>query len=178
MRNHGEAMVESFPESKMTNIVGFNYRLTDLEAAVAIEQFKRLDQFNETKIELANHLSDKLKDIDGLNVLNKIHDNENVLFIYPIIYEKSYFSKDRSWFVKACIAEGVPMNEGYTKPLIELPLFKNYVKLANDFSVARSLHNEKLISLKICHHHNISLDDIDDVGNAIIKVVNAVKLKK
>jgi perosamine synthetase len=178
MRNHGEAMVESFPEAQLPNLIGFNYRITELEAAVAAEQFKRLDQFNKRKIELANHLTEKLKSIDGLTTINTIYNNDNVLFIYPIIFNVEYFDTDRSWFVKACNAEGVPMTEGYTTPLIELPLFNKFINSIKDFPVAVDLQNKSLISLKICHHYNVSLKDIDNIGNAIIKVINAIKLIK
>ena len=61
MRNHAEAMIDSFKDADLKINFGFNYRITDLEAAVAVEQFKKLDKFNFKKIELSNRLSNHLK---------------------------------------------------------------------------------------------------------------------
>ncbi len=49
MRNHGEAMIEDFPDSEWEDVIGFNYRITDLEATIALEQFRKLDRFNSKK---------------------------------------------------------------------------------------------------------------------------------
>ena len=65
MRNHAEAMVEDFPEASALQLIGYNYRLTDLEAAVAIEQFKKLEGFNIKKLSLANKFSGRLMNIEG-----------------------------------------------------------------------------------------------------------------
>lgn len=169
MRNHAEAMIESFPEAEMDQMIGFNYRLTELEATVAVEQFKRLDTFNYRKIELSNSLSNSLNGLDGLKTISKISNNENVLFIYPILISEEILGISRDTFVKSCVAEGVPMVSGYTKPLIDLPLFKDFCK-DSDFNIVREVNNKKLISLKICHHNNVSNEDIKNVGMAIRKV--------
>tara|TARA_Y100000590_G_scaffold138186_1_gene158197 strand:+ start:30353 stop:31585 length:1233 start_codon:yes stop_codon:yes gene_type:complete len=176
MRNHAEAMIEDFPQAKMENLIGYNYRITDLEAAVAIEQFKKLDKFNSRKIDLANEFSIRLEKIEGLRGINKILSKENAVFIYPIIFQKEFFSVDRDYFVEACQKEGIPLVPGYTKPIVDLPLFKDYLG-KDDFENARSLHYERLISAKFCHHKNVSNQDIDMISDAIEYVVSLLKKK-
>ena len=170
IRNHGEAMSESFPEAESNQMIGYNYRLTDLEAAVAVEQFKRLDKFNDRKIKLGNMLTKGLKKIEGLDTISIISGKENVIFIYPIIFNADKIKTSRKIFVKACNAEGVPMVEGYTKPLTRLKAFEQYIENKNEFIVADTLNDSELISLKICHHYNISRDDIELIIKAIKKV--------
>ena len=172
MRNHAEAMIEDFPEAEMPSLVGFNYRLTELEASVALEQFKKLDKFNRKKIDLANRLSRNLDNTLGIRVLGKIKNSSNVVFIYPLVFEERELKTNRKNFVDACNAEGVPMVEGYTKPLPELPLFKPYSK-RREFPNAHSLHFSDLISIKFCHHHNVSIKDIDLLSDAIKYVVKS-----
>jgi len=169
MRNHAEAMIDSFPEADMQHMIGFNYRITDLEAAVAIEQFKRLDKFNRKKIDLGNKLTSILSNISGLKTIENISNFENVLFIYPLIFDKEIIGVSREEFVQACVAEGVPMVNGYTTPLVDLNIFKKYVHGEN-FTNARKMHYKKLISLKVCHHFNINKKDLVDICNAIHKV--------
>ena len=85
---------------------------------------------------------------------------------------KKRYKFKRKTFVAACKAEGVPMVEGYTKPLIELSTFKKYINNNDTFEVSNYLHKSNLICLKICHHHNVSVEDIDLVARAIKKVSN------
>lgn len=170
MRNHAEAMMESFPEAEMPNLIGYNYRITDLEAAVAVEQFKKLDKFNLNKIKLSNHLSKLLDSLIGLRGLGQLYNNDNVIFIYPILIDNKLLKISREKFVESCLAEGVPLTNGYTKPLTDLLVFKKYLKDNDDFPNTYNLHNYSLIATKICHHANVSIKDIDSIFNALKKV--------
>lgn len=174
IRNHGEAMIEDFPEADYTNLLGYNYRMTELEAAVALEQFKRLDSYNKIKIELANELTSLLSDIDGLCTPDTITHKENVLFLYPILYDSKKIGISRKKFVSAVQAEGVPLISSYTKPLIRLPLFQKYIQKGSTFPVADRLHDRELITTKICHHLDVTLDDMRNSVSAIRKVVISV----
>ena len=171
MRNHGEAMIEDFPDSEWEDLIGFNYRITDLEAAVALEQFKKLDKFNSKKVELANAFSKRLEEISGLQGLDFINPSENAVFIYPLIFNQQKFKVSRNEFVELCISEGIPMVSGYTKPLTDLPLFKPFCK-EKVYKIADHLFEESLITTKVCHHHNVDLSDIDLLSNAIEYVVS------
>ena len=64
------------------------------------------------------------------------------------------------------------MVQGYTTPLTELPIFKKYCQHRGKYKIANELHESKLISLKVCHHHNVALEDIDSISEAIKDVVN------
>jgi len=177
MRNHAEAIIEDFPEADAPKLIGYNYRLTDLEAAVAIEQFKKLEGFNSKKLELANKFSGRLMNIEGLKGLEQTKPKKNAVFIYPLIFEQEYFSVDRDYFVQACQMEGIPVVSGYTKPIVDLSLFKNF--LGDDsYQNARSLHYERLISAKFCHHHNVSEEDIDMISDGMEYVVSNLKKKE
>ncbi|QLJ52177.1 MAG: Aminotransferase, DegT/DnrJ/EryC1/StrS family [Candidatus Fermentimicrarchaeum limneticum] len=60
-------------------ILGYNYRMTDIQAAIGIEQLKKLDGFNEMRIRNANLLTMKLKDVEGI-VLPKTYKNRKHVF--------------------------------------------------------------------------------------------------
>jgi perosamine synthetase len=73
MRNHGATISEEqrhhgpkpyiLPEF---NLLGFNYRMTDLQGAVGIEQLKKLDQFISERSKWAKYYKEKLSDINWL----------------------------------------------------------------------------------------------------------------
>ena len=68
IRNHGEAVVGPAGYKNITNIAGFNYRLSELHAAIIREQLKKLDSLNSARIELVNKLSKGLEKYDFLMV--------------------------------------------------------------------------------------------------------------
>ena len=43
-------------------------RMTEIQAAIGIEQLKKLDEWNRTRIENAKFLTDNLKNLDGLTI--------------------------------------------------------------------------------------------------------------
>jgi len=43
IRNHAEAVVEAKGYNSLVNMIGFNYRMTEIEAAIGREQLKKLN---------------------------------------------------------------------------------------------------------------------------------------
>jgi perosamine synthetase len=64
---HGSAQVifESYP------VLGYNYRMTDIQAAVGREQIKRLSEIVTRRRNIARHYGDLLRDIPGLELPNE-----------------------------------------------------------------------------------------------------------
>ena len=88
IRNHAEAVLRDRKKFKLNNMIGYNFRLGEIEAALAIEQLKKLKKIVKKRVEAANYLSKKLSDIPEL-ILPKIKsDFSNVFYTYPIIFEQ------------------------------------------------------------------------------------------
>ena len=64
--------------------IGYNFRMTDAQAAVGIEQLKKLEYHNQRRIELANRLSEKLKDVKGIILPKEDPDGKHVWHLYMI----------------------------------------------------------------------------------------------
>jgi perosamine synthetase len=65
--------------------IGFNYRMTDAQAAVGIEQLKKLDKFNEKRIELAGKLTCELEGTEGITLPYVDRNGKHVFHIYMIL---------------------------------------------------------------------------------------------
>ncbi|MFX8848716.1 DegT/DnrJ/EryC1/StrS family aminotransferase, partial [Acinetobacter baumannii] len=50
IRNHGENIVEPKGVQNIWNTHGFNFRMTEMEAAIGIEQLKKLPQLIEHRV--------------------------------------------------------------------------------------------------------------------------------
>ena len=56
IRNHGETIVDDMGVDDISNIIGYNFRLGEIEAAIGIEQLKKIDKLVERRVEIANKL--------------------------------------------------------------------------------------------------------------------------
>ena len=69
IRNHGESIPDnSWDDSALANLVGMNFRMTELTAALGVAQIGKLDENNRTRTANAQMLADRLRDLPGLSV--------------------------------------------------------------------------------------------------------------
>lgn len=127
MRNHGEVLVEAFGINDISNTIGLNYRMTNMEAAVAIEQFKKLPALTEPRVRLANRLTEKLAEIDGITPPTVLDGYSHVYYFYTMKYDSNATGLSRELFSKAVKAEGFPLAAGYVKPLYLEPLYQQRI---------------------------------------------------
>lgn len=70
--------------------IGYNFRMTDAQAAVGLEQLKKLDGFNRRRREIAAIYSDRLKGIRGLRLPVTSPGNTHVFHIYCVFVEPEF----------------------------------------------------------------------------------------
>ena len=184
IRNHAEAVVKAKGTKNLTNLIGFNYRMTEIEAAIASEQLKKLEDLTVGRIEHANYLRERLGGIEGLKPAAVQSDCRHVFYILAVQFEKEQFGITREKFVEAVKAEGVPLGAGYVEPLYLQPIYQQraFGGGANDpryqgsvsyekgiCPVTETMHFEKLFSTHL-FHSGLSRADVEDVANAIEKV--------
>ncbi len=106
--------------------LGWNYRLTEFQAAILLQQLQRLDEQNARRVENARLLSAQLREIPGVQPLAVRPDTTNHTYhIYIFRFDELRFGIPRDRFVAALTSEGVPCFEGYAHPLYRNPMFLN-----------------------------------------------------
>lgn len=195
-RNHGEA-AGSKERSYVSSVLGWNYRMTEIEAAIGNEQLKKLDKFNETHIKNAKYLNSKLRKIDGISVPLERKNTKHIYHIYGLFYDGEVVGIKRNDFVDALKAEGISCSIGYPNPLyknliftekkaygkVQCPFSCNYYAGNVDYTKVRCPNAEKL-----CNDHAVWIpvirppctkDDMDDIVMAIEKIIaNKNQFKK
>ena len=63
IRNHGEAIVGPKKIKKINNIIGYNFRMGEIEAAIGNSQLKKLRKLVKIRVNIANYFSKKLKNL-------------------------------------------------------------------------------------------------------------------
>ena len=174
VRNHGEVVAGDMKREGIDDIIGYNYRMTELEAAVGIGQFRRLDELNDHRIPLAEHLSKQLDGLPGLTVPKKEAQERHVYFVYPLKFDEKKAGISRDIFIKALIAEGIPCAGGYVRPIYWEPLYQKKNHSKGICPVCERMHQKELILLSACRHPH-TLADMDDVINAVKKIFNNIQ---
>ncbi len=147
IRNHGENAVEPANVSDLTNLVGFNYRMTELSAAVGTAQLSKVDYHVNKREVLAKQLSEAIAELPGLTP-PAVRDNcRHVFYVLAMRYDEKQMGVPRNIFSKALVAEGFPNYTGYVKPLYLLPLFQKRIAVGRDgfpFSLSSVTYNKGL----------------------------------
>ncbi|MFH1445480.1 MAG: DegT/DnrJ/EryC1/StrS family aminotransferase [Nanoarchaeota archaeon] len=77
-RQHGQKRIYEY------EILGYNYRMTDMQAAIGIEQMKKIERLNSKRIENANSMSRLLSDTEGIVLPSVTNDTKHVFHQYTI----------------------------------------------------------------------------------------------
>lgn len=157
LRNHGASISEEQkhrgPKPHILpdfNIMGFNYRMTDLQGAVGVVQLKKLDKFISERNKWAKFYSKELNKIKWLHIpevpLNYNHGWQS--FVLLIDELKSPYSRNK--IMEMLLDKGISTRPG-THAVHMLNYYRNKYKLniedypnsriANDCSIAIPLHN-------------------------------------
>jgi len=189
--------IASFAEKIYEPIIGSNYRLSELHAAVAIEQLKKIDIFNQPRLRLANYLTQNLKKFNWLKGADVLKNSTHAYYVYPIKFFKEKIGFSRQTFASAMAAEGFPLNQGYLKPLYLMPAYQrreiypgtHFPFSSKEFKVnvnykpglcpvTERLFYKEFLLTAICNHQRTK-KDIDLFIKAIKKIEeNAEELKK
>lgn len=132
IRNHGENLMWDRAVDDLVNMVGFNYRMTELNAAIGIEQLKRVDQRVTLREKLAEALSDGTRNLAGWRVPSVREGCRHNHYVWTVRYDAAQVGVSRTTFSKALAAEGFPHATGYVRPLYHLPLFQNRIAFGRD----------------------------------------------
>jgi len=190
IRNHAEVVVRGKGVENIVNMVGFNYRMTEIEAAIAAEQLKKLEPLVQARIDAAEYLTEKLSAFPGITPPKVAHEARHGYYVYAMRYDAVRTGISRDKFAAAVRAEGIPMNAGYVEPLYLQPLYQRRIAIGSDgfpftypgykgrvsyergiCPVTERMHFDELMCSGVCHA-NASREDLDSVAEAFDKVLS------
>ena len=122
-RNHGEAVVADMG-SAASDVLGFNYRMGELEAAIAEVQLARLDELTAPRIAHADRLTEGLAGLEGITPPHVPEGTRHVYYLHVVRLDEEALGVPRAAFAAALRAEGVPVTEGYVAPIYRQPLYR------------------------------------------------------
>ncbi len=197
IRNHAEVVVKHKGTKNLVNMLGFNYRMTEIEAAIAGEQLKKLEQLVVSRVEAADYLTERLKVLPDVRPPVVRSNVRHGYYVYAIQYVGTKIGVSRDKFVAAINAEGIPMVEGYVEPIYLEPVYQERIAFGRDgfpftyhgykgmvsydrgiCPVAEKMYYSNLMYTDICRA-GVTQSDLDDVVDAFHKVLgNLNELRK
>lgn len=188
IRNHAEAVVGDMGITNLNNMVGYNFRLGEIECAIGIEQLKKLDKLVSSRRRTAESLTEGLKNLPGLRLPKVMPECTHSYHVYSMVLDVNKLGVSRQRICEALEAEGVVgLAGGYTNVHL-LPMYQKKIAYgSNGFPwtsdichrevsyekgicpVAEELHDSTYLAMAMCMHQ-LSDDDVILIVQAFRKV--------
>jgi len=124
IRNHAEAVVGGKGVTNLANMIGYNFRLGEIECAIGIEQLKKLKKFVASRQHSAERLTAGLEGLRGLRTPVVKPNCTHAYYMYPMVLDVDNLGISRNRIWEALIAEGVEgLAPGYAN-LHLLPMYQ------------------------------------------------------
>jgi len=155
LRNHGEV---SHPD---LNMVGYNYRLNEIEACIAYHQILDIGFNIETRRLLCHYMTRKLNEIEG--IIPPIEREYHSYYTYAMKWQRP---ESRDDFQREMINSGIYLGMGYVKPLYRLPIFNSDIYLP----VVERMY--ETIMVTDIFRYPMKYEDCDEVIEGVKKCLN------
>ncbi len=131
IRNHAENVIEH-TEVSPVNMVGFNYRMTEMSAAIGRTQLAKIEKEVSKRQKIAETLTEGTSDLLGVIPPVVRKKCRHVYYVWALRVNENELGISRENFSKALTAEGFPHSLGYVRPLYLLPAFQKRVAIGRD----------------------------------------------
>lgn len=151
--------------------LGYNYRMTDIQAALLCTQLDKLGMFAKRRKELVKRYDEAFSEMPEIIVQKEIPESDTVRHLYIIQLNTDMLKCGRREVFDALQAEGVGVNVHYI-PVYSFPYYK---KLGYEMGICPNAEKlyERIISIPL--FYSMTNDDQDKVIEAIKKVISYYK---
>ncbi|HED33017.1 MAG TPA: UDP-4-amino-4,6-dideoxy-N-acetyl-beta-L-altrosamine transaminase [Gammaproteobacteria bacterium] len=146
--------------------LGFNYRMTELQAALGVSQMKRLDAFLAKRHTLQQRYDESLAELP-ITVPYQIPDCYSALHLYPVQLELEKVTESHKDIFQALRKNGLGVNLHYI-PVHMQPYYKKMGFKAGDFPRAEKYYS-RAISIPL--YPSMSFEQQDQVVSILKKVL-------
>ncbi len=151
--------------------LGYNYRMTDMQAALISSQLDKLDMFKRRRKEIVDRYNAAFSDIPELVIQKEIPESDTARHLYIAQFNLEMLNGSRREIFDALSAENVCCNVHYI-PVYYFPYYKSLGYKKGICPNAEKLY-ERIISLPL--YYSMTDEDVESVIAAVKKVINYYK---
>lgn len=162
MRTHGQT------GKYYHTMIGLNYRMTDVEAAIGREQLKRLDEMLAIRTRNYHYYNEHLSNIPGLKPQKTLSNTQHAVHQYCMRVDSDVTGISRDELIKSLQGKGIDSGVHYPRGLHQQPIFIEYYG-QQKLPVTEKLC-EQIIAIPV--HHGLTQEDVEYTTDAITKSLN------
>ena len=151
--------------------LGYNYRMTDIQAGLLISQLDKLPMFSDRRKEIVAKYNEAFLQIPEIQVQEEIPESDTTRHLYILRIKPEMLTINRREFFDALAAENIMCNVHY----IPTYYFPHYQRLGYEKGIcpkAEKLYDE-MMSLPL--YYGMTDKDVEDVIAAVKKIVEYYK---
>lgn len=152
-------------------VLGYNYRISDLQAALGVSQLSRLAEFARTRQEIVAFYNEAFSAVPHVSFQFDRTPSETVRHLYCLRFDVDALHTTRRFVYDALRAEGIGVNVHYL-PVYRLPYYQD-LGYDKDCCPEANAYYREAVTLPL--HAGMSLADAQDVVDAVKKVVGALE---
>ncbi|MCR5209741.1 MAG: UDP-4-amino-4,6-dideoxy-N-acetyl-beta-L-altrosamine transaminase [Lachnospiraceae bacterium] len=167
---HDESLMEDAPHEgpwyyEMISL-GYNYRMTDFQAALLISQLHKIEKFKKRRKEIVRAYDEAFKDLPGIITQKEIPESDSCRHLYVIRLDPEKLSCTRREFFDAMSAENVQCQIHYI-PVYWFPYYRHLGYEKGLCPVAEKVY-EGIMSIPL--YPLMSDRDVEDTIHAVKKI--------
>jgi UDP-4-amino-4,6-dideoxy-N-acetyl-beta-L-altrosamine transaminase len=129
-------------------VLGFNYRMTEMQAALGVSQMNRVDEFVSIRKAFAKRYDELLRNLPLILPFQHA-DSDSSFHLYPILIQTDLIFKNRVQVYKALREHGIGVNIHYI-PVHTQPYYQKMGFVEGDFPIAEAYY-QQAISIPVFH---------------------------
>lgn len=146
--------------------LGYNYRLTDMQAALLSSQLDKLPVFSKRRKEIVSRYNEAFRDVDGIIVQKEIPESDTTRHLYIIQLDLDVLTCSRRQFFDAMDAENIHCQIHY----IPVYYFPYYQKLSYPKGLCPNAERlyERILSIPL--YYSLTDEQVEEVILAVKKI--------
>ena len=127
---------------------GFKYNLTDIAAALGIEQLKRADEMRTARESLALEYRDRLADVDAIELPPMVDHRQHAWHLFPVSLRLEQLTIGRDAFIEQLHASGIGTSVHW-RPLHLHPYYQDQFKWTAESCPTATREWQRRVSLPL-----------------------------
>lgn len=103
--------------------IGFNYRITGMQAEKGLSQLQEADEMQACRRQMAQMYYEALEGVEGIELTPRFSDREPAWYSFPVLVKEEHLIAQRRSMVEEMLAQGIPVDVQYY-PIYQHPIYQ------------------------------------------------------